>query len=276
MVHTRIIAEAGINNQGELGKSLEMINVAKEAGADFIKFQTFKAEEVTTDPYELSMLKKYELKEEYYPAIINHCKNTGIEFMSTPHGGVESARFLKSLDVSMYKISSADLNNYILLDEVNSYNKPIILSTGMATSQEVAETVEKYPNIKVLLHCTSNYPTMAENVNMRAMESLDAFNLEYGYSDHTTSPTACVMAVTLGATWYECHFTLDKTLPGPDHKASCDPEELKTRIKLIREAEKMMGSMVKEPTDSELKVIGKYRKRIIIENGEMKAKRPLI
>ena len=276
-----IIAEAGVNHNGNINLAKRLIDVAKEAGVDAVKFQTFKAENLVTETAEvadyqkknigkketqLKMLKKLELREEDFFELRKYCNKKQIIFLSTPH--TENAvDFLEPL-VPAYKIGSGDLTNIPFLEKIAKKRKPIILSTGMANLKEVrgaVKTIKKTRNNKIiLLHCTVSYPCPLEEVNLRAIQTLKKeFNLLVGYSDHTLGILVPIMAVTLGARVIEKHFTLDKNLPGPDHKASIGPEELKKMVMAIRNAEKVLGSSIKKPTKSEEKIKKVGRKSIV-------------
>lgn len=301
---TFIIAEAGVNHNGKLALALQLVRAAAGAGADAVKFQTFKAEHVVTAKGEMAayqkknigrvvsqrdMLRTLELPDVFYKPLIRECKKRNILFLSTPHGGRESVDFLESLKIPVYKIGSGDLTNYILLRRVAKTKKPIILSTGMATMREVKDTlhflkIEKSGPVSVL-HCTTNYPCPRKEVNLRAMVSMmKELYIPVGYSDHTMGVQTAIMAITLGAAIYECHFTLDKTLAGPDHRASCDPRELKERIGVIRNVEIILGNPKKMPTRSETRLIATVRRSIVaakdlrkgqvIHEHDLEAKRP--
>ncbi|MBI2463489.1 N-acetylneuraminate synthase [Candidatus Peregrinibacteria bacterium] len=300
-----VIAEAGVNHNGDLEKAIALVDLAAEIGADAIKFQTFKAEQVVTEKGDMAeyqkrnlgfektqreMLKDLELPENFYPPIMERCKEKQILFLSTPHGGKESVDFLEYLGVPAHKIGSGDLTHYILLDKIARTGKPIILATGMATLDEVKDAVEfiksKGNHQIIVLHCTSNYPCPPVDVNMAAMKTLmRELDVPVGYSDHTEGLTAAIMATTLGAALYEFHFTLDKNLPGPDHRASANPEEAKERVKAIRQASLMMGNSAKEATVDEKKftlpiarrsiVAAKnFKKGALISFNDIEAKRP--
>ena len=284
-----IIAEAGVNHNGKLDLALKLVDVASEAGADAIKFQTFKAKQVVTNVGKMAayqeknlgikesqrkMLQKLELNEDFYSTILKRCKQKKIIFLSTPHGGKDSVDFLKSLNVVAYKVGSGDLTNYILLKKIAKLGKPIILSTGMATLKETKNAlafIKKFGNKKiVVLHCTTNYPCPQEEVNLAAMSMMmKKLKFPVGYSDHTEGSQTAIMAATLGATVYECHFTLDKNLPGPDHKASADPNELKQRIDVIRKVQKILGSSEKKPNLSEIKSMLTTIRRSIVANRSL-------
>lgn len=268
-----VIAEAGVNHNGSLKIALKMVDGAAAAGADAIKFQTFKAEEVVTPAGEmanyqkknfgksenqLEMLKKLELPEKFYPAIIDRCRKKKIIFLSTPHGGFESVDFLQSFNAPAFKFGSGDLTNLPVLEYAARLKKPIILGTGMSTMEEVKEAVKCVKNAGndkiIVLHCTSDYPLAFRDVNLRAMRTMmEELDVLAGYSDHTLSVQVPVMAATLGACVIEKHFTLDRNMPGPDHKASMEPEELKQMVKAVRDVGIIMGKPVKQPTKNETK-----------------------
>lgn len=300
-----IIAEAGVNHNGNLAKALELIDIASKARADAVKFQTFKAEQLVVKQARMAqyqkknldikqsqyqMLKKLELPEVFYQKIIEHCRKKGIMFLSTPHGGVDSVDFLEKMKIKAYKIGSADLTNYLLLERVAKTKKPVILSTGMSTMIEVKDAIkflQKYGTNKiVVLHCTTSYPCKNEEVNLLAMKTMmDSLPVPVGYSDHSNDIKVAIMAATLGAAVYECHFTIDKKLPGPDHVASSDPKELKEKIEAIRKVKIILGKGIKFPQKCELRsmkslvrksiVAGKnLLKGHLMEKDDLKAKRP--
>jgi len=276
-----VIAEAGVNHNGDIKLAKRLIDVAKKAGGDAVKFQTFKAEDVVTKNValaeyqkksiekkesQLKMLKKLELSYEDFKKLKKYADKKGIIFLSTPDTE-EDAVFLKNL-VPAYKIGSGDLTNLPLLEKVAKKKKPIILSTGMSTLNEVREAVrvvKKQGNNKIiLLHCTTNYPCPLEEVNLRAMQTLKKeFDLPVGYSDHTLGMIVPITAVALGAQVLEKHFTLSRDSLGPDHKASLEPKELKEMVIAIRKAEKALGVGIKKPTKSEEKIKGDARKSIV-------------
>lgn len=280
--HTYIIAEAGVNHNGDVNLAYKMIDAAKECGVDCIKFQTFKTENLVTksakkadyqventhnNDSQFEMLKKLELSYEDFKNLKDYCDKSGIEFMSTPFDK-DSVDLLESIGMKTYKISSGDITNKPLLEYVASRNKPIILSTGMCTMDEVHEAVkwiEGKGNKKItLLHCTSNYPTPYADVNMNAMLTLDKeFTYPSGYSDHTKGIIIPIMAVSMGATVIEKHFTLDKNMEGPDHKASLDVSELKEMVTSIRDIETAFGNGEKVPAPSEISTRIAARKSII-------------
>ena len=262
----------------------EMIDAAKEAGADAVKFQTFKAEtlvsrgtpkvkyqESTTSPQEshFEMIKSLELSYENHFVLKDFCKKKDIKFLSTPYD-VESARFLhEDLDVEMFKSASADLVDLLLHDYIASTGKPSIISVGMASLEEIKENLKIYNlyNHKdiILLHCVSNYPCTHENLNLRVLDTLkQAFDLPIGYSDHSIGSEAAALSIGLGAKLVEKHFTLDKSLPGPDHLASSTPDEFKSLASSIRRAEKILGSPIKTLQDEERQMAEVSRKSIVL------------
>lgn len=306
-----IIAEAGVNHNGKLELAEKLVDVAVEAKADAVKFQTFKTERVvsifadkakyqkkTTDAAEsqFEMIKKLELSLEDFEEIKKHCDKKGIIFLSTPFD-YESVDFLEDL-VSLYKVSSGEITNLQFLKYIAKKGKPIILSTGMSSLGEVEEGISAITNANpsffisathhssfsihpssiagyplILLHCVSNYPASFEEINLKAMLTLKkAFKLPVGYSDHTLGIEIPISAVALGAKVIEKHFTLDKNLPGPDHKASLEPQELKAMIAAIRNIEKALGNGIKKLNKSELEIMKVGRRSLVaardIKSGE--------
>jgi len=276
-----IIAEAGVNHNGDAGIAKKLIDVAKDAGADAVKFQTFKAENVVTkfaekaeyqkettrEGSQYEMIKSLELSREDFRELADYAKKKDIMFLSSPFDK-ESVDLLYRLDMPAFKIGSGEITNFPLLRYIAKKGKPIILSTGMSTLGEVEEALDVFrkegAEDVILLHCVSNYPASIEDVNLRAMETLkQAFKLPVGFSDHTLSIIIPVVATAMGAHVIEKHFTLDKNLPGPDHKASLEPKELKEMIKNIREVEKAMGDGIKRPTAEEEKIKKVARKSIV-------------
>jgi N,N'-diacetyllegionaminate synthase len=293
-----IIAEAGVNHNQRLDLALKLVQAAAKAGADAVKFQTFKAEQVVTEKGEmasyqkknigknesqLAMLRKLELKEADYPLIIKECKKAGILFLSTPHGGKASVDLLEHFGMKAYKVGSGDLTNFILLKRIAETKKPVILSSGMATMKEVTDAVDfmKSHGVKeiAMLHCTTNYPCPPSEVNLLAMVTMNKVlsqkGIYVGYSDHTEGTLVAGLSAAFGACVYECHFTLDKNLPGPDHKASCEPEELKERIRIIRSIPDILGSGVKKPAKSELASMIKTVRRSIVAAHDLSEKHVL-
>jgi|SRR5690554_1151839 len=278
-----IIAEAGVNHNGDLAVAKQMIDAALEAGVDAVKFQTYRTEEmITVDAkkadYQLkrteitetqyAMLKKYELSPEDHRELVGYCRNKGLIFLSTPYD-LASVDLLSHLGVLCFKISSGDLTNLPFLSYIAGQKKPIILSTGMSNLGEIERavlTIEKSGNSEiVLLHCTTNYPTAYQDVNLKAMITLkNAFQYHVGYSDHTEGIIISLAAVSMGARIIEKHFTLDRRLPGPDHQASLEPKELQELVTSIRYIERAMGNGVKRCVLSEEKNKEIARKKIVL------------
>ena len=281
-----IIAEAGVNHNGDLNKAKKLIEVAADAGVDYVKFQSFKASKLVSpfakkvnyqkenmldsaDEYQYEMLKNLELTENNHIDLINHCNALDIKFFSTAFD-VDGVDYLDSLGINLFKIPSGELTNFPYLKSISSKNKRTILSTGMANLDEINQALtvllsNGLTKDKItILHCNSEYPTPMVDVNLKAMNTIgEAFGVKIGYSDHTLGIEVPIAAVALGATIIEKHFTLDRTLPGPDHKASLEPIELKNMVHAIRNIEKAIsGSGKKEPTNSELKNIIIARKSI--------------
>jgi len=277
-----IIAEAGVNHNGDIKIAHQLIDEAHKAGCDCIKFQTFCTDSLVTktaekadyqkvntanDESQYSMLKKLELSQGDFCDLKQHCDELGIDFLSTPFD-IESVDLLEDLRVEKYKLSSGDITNMPLIKYVASKKKQIILSTGMCVMEEVREAVgwieeEDNSNI-ILLHCTSNYPTPCKDVNMKAMLMLkDSFEYPIGYSDHTQGIIIPIMAVAMGAGLIEKHFTLDRNMDGPDHKASLIPKELREMVDAIRNVEDAMGDGIKQPTVQELNTRKVARKSLV-------------
>ena len=286
---TFIIAEAGDNHNGNIDLALKLVDAAFEAKADAVKFQTFKTEEIICknakmaeyqkknlgfEESQFDMVKKLELTFDEFARIKNYCDKKGIQFLSTAFD-IPSAKFLNTLNIPIFKVPSGEITNLPLLREINSYKKDVILSTSMATLDGIQDALNILKDCNVsLLHCTTEYPCPYENVNMKAMLTMrDKFGLPVGYSDHTQGIEIPVMAVAMGATIIEKHFTLDKTMEGPDHKASLEPDELKQMVDEIRNVEKAFGNGVKEPQEAEKKNIEIARKSIVakcdIKKGEI-------
>jgi len=290
MKKTLIIAEAGVNHNGDLQMAKELIKVAAIAGADVVKFQTFSAEKLVsqsaqlaeyqernmddTADNQLEMLKKIELPRTWHHELKKYADELGILFCSTPFDE-DALDFLCELGIPFIKIPSGEITNKPFLQRIASKNKQSILSTGMASMAEVNDAInvllEEGLSIEKLtvLHCNTEYPTPFEDVNLRAMLQFEKyFGVKYGYSDHTLGSEVAIAAVTLGASVIEKHFTLDKNLPGPDHKASLEPNELSDFIQFIRNTEKIIsGSGVKEPSRSEAKNKVVARKSIHLRNS---------
>ena len=277
-----IIAEAGVNHNGSIALAKQLIDIAAKAGADAVKFQTFAAEEVvsndapkaeyqkqTTDASEsqLDMIRKLELSKEEHQELMNYTNHKNIMFLSTPFDE-RSVDLLVELGVPLIKISSGEITNHPFLKYIAKKGLPIILSTGMSTLDEVAEAVSVIKEAGcedlTLLHCTSNYPAHVEDCNLLAMKTMaDVFNVPVGYSDHTPGIYVALAAAAMGACVIEKHFTLDKTLPGPDHRASLEPAELEEMVQGIRRVEMALGSPVKAPVESELEVRDVARRSIV-------------
>jgi N,N'-diacetyllegionaminate synthase len=280
--HTFVVAEAGISHNGDVGLAKKLIDAAQKAGADAVKFQTFKAEDLVTKTAEkaeyqkkttgteesqFAMVRKLELEEQDFEKLFDHAHKKGIMFLSSPFDK-QSVDLLDRLGVPAFKIASGEITNFPLLRHIVRKRKPVILSTGMSTLGETEEALEVLRNEGakeiILLHCVSGYPAKIEDMNLRAMETLRcAFGLPVGLSDHSLGITVPIAAAALGACVIEKHFTLDKSLPGPDHQASLEPEELKQMIKAIREVEKAMGNGTKTPTKEEKEIRKVVRRSIV-------------
>jgi N,N'-diacetyllegionaminate synthase len=279
-----IIAEAGVNHNGNINLAKKLIDVASKAGADAVKFQTFKAEKLvsknaqkanyqkeTTNATEsqFDMIKKLELDVESHHILIDYAKEKNIMFLSTPFD-LDSIQFLNDLGMDIFKIASGELTNLPYLRAIGKLNKKIILSTGMGTMDEIKDALDililagtSKENITVL-HANTEYPTPMEDVNLNAMLSIQKeFDIEVGYSDHTLGIEVDIAAVAMGASCIEKHFTLDKNMEGPDHKASLEPSELKEMVKAIRNIELALGSSVKKPSKSEIPNMKVGRKSIV-------------
>ncbi|CAG1015725.1 partial N-acetylneuraminate synthase, partial [Anaerolineae bacterium] len=305
--HTYIIAEAGVNHNGSLDLAKQLVEVAAEAGADAVKFQTFKADKLVScsapkaeyqtkstdaDESQHEMIRKLELDERSHESLIEHCRACSIQFLSTPFD-LESVDLLAGrFDLPCIKIPSGDITNAPLLLKIAQTGKPVILSTGMSTLGEIEDALgvlafgylsDSKPSIEAflaaycscegqailqdkvtLLHCTTEYPAPIEDVSLKVMDTLrSAFGLPVGYSDHTEGIAVPIAAVARGAVIIEKHFTLDRNLPGPDHKASLEPTELKQLVAAIRIVERALGSGRKHPRPSELKNINVARKSLV-------------
>ncbi len=298
-----IIAEAGVNHNGDINIAKKLVDEAVLAGADAVKFQTFKAENLvcrnaskaeyqldTTDKDEtqFDMLKKLELTEKMHIELIDYCKNRDIMFLSTPFD-IDSLHYLVNLGLDIIKIPSGEITNYPLLREVGKTKKKVILSSGMSTLNEIknAKRVLMEFGCKdlIILHCNTEYPTPYQDVNLKAMNTIrEELGVRVGYSDHTQGITVPIAAVALGAEVIEKHFTLNRNMIGPDHRASLEPDELKEMIRAIRNVEASLGDGVKKPSESEKKNIEIARKSIVAKcniakgtllNGEnLTTKRP--
>ena len=289
-----IIAEAGVNHNGSIELACELIDVASESGADAVKFQTFKAENLvsknaekaeyqkqTTDASEsqFDMIKRLELDIDAHKKLIDYCKEKDIMFLSTPFDH-ESIDLLNELQLQIFKIPSGEITNLPYLRHIGSLNKIVFLSTGMSNLKEIGDALAILTNAGTLnenitvLHANTMYPTPMEDVNLNAMLTIQRkFGVDVGYSDHTLGLEVDIAAVAIGASVIEKHFTLDKSMEGPDHKASLEPEELKAMVSAIRNIEKALGSSEKKPSPSESVNIDVVRKSIIasasIKKGEI-------
>lgn len=300
-----IIAEAGVNHNGNIDLAMQMIDAAVEAGADAIKFQTFKADNLVTVDAEMAeyqkantgsgktqyhMLKELELPDDAWPHLKEYCHKRNIIFLSTPFDE-ESAQLLEEMHIPAYKIGSGEVTNIPLLKYIAGYKKPIILSTGMAALGEIEQAVnaikEEGNDKIVLLHCITSYPAPYGSINLKVMNTLKAaFGLEVGYSDHTVGIEMAIAAAALGAAVIEKHFTLDKNMPGPDHKASLEPHELKYMVQCIRHVEAGLGDGIKTLGAEEQKIKTVARRSIVarvdikagtvIDKSFLMAKRPAI
>jgi N-acetylneuraminate synthase len=298
-----IIAEAGVNHNGDIGLAKQLIDVAKQAGCDAVKFQTFRAEKIVTkiaqkavyqvkntgrNESQYEMLKKLELSYKEYEVLAQYSKEKNIQFLSTPFDE-ESADVLEVLGMKIFKIPSGEITNQPLLKHIAQKGKPMIVSTGMCTLDEIQEAVEwiyETGNQNVtLLHCTTNYPASVEEVNLYAMETMQqTFKRPVGYSDHTLGIEVPIAATALGATVIEKHFTLSREMEGPDHAASLEPKELEAMVKGIRNIENALGNGKKEPTLTEQMNRQVARKSIVakqeilpgekIQKSHLEMKRP--
>lgn len=283
-MHTYIIAEAGVNHNGQLDLALKLCNAAKEAGADCVKFQTWQTEKIVTrktekatyqsenthnaEESQFDMLKKLELSYKDFHIVQKHCQKIGIDFLSTPDEEYSLAFLMNELKLPLIKIGSGEVTNIPYLRQIASYGKPVILSTGMATLAQVAIAYDTLlaagaPSV-ALLHCTTNYPCPKNEVNLRAMETMkEAFKCQVGYSDHTMGTEIPVAAVAMGAEIIEKHFTLDHNMEGPDHKASLEPQDLKYMVDCIRNIEIAIGDGIKRPNPSEMEISKVVLKSIV-------------
>ena len=295
MNKTIIIAEAGVNHNGDIETAKRLIDAAADSGVDYIKFQTFKADRIVTknakkadyqiknqdksDDSQFNMLKKLELTEKDHYKLIEHCKKNKIKFMSSAFD-IEGLKLLNKLNLDFFKIPSGEITNYPYLNEISKFNKKVILSTGMSNINEIKTALDILTSKKVslnqitVLHCNTEYPTCFSDVNLNAMINIkNTFNVNIGYSDHTLGIEVPIAATALGAKVIEKHFTLDRNMPGPDHAASLNPIELKSMVKSIRNIENALsGTGLKTPSNNELKNIIPARKSIVakfkINKGE--------
>lgn len=287
--HVIVIAEAGVNHNGSLENAFRLVDAAAEAGVDYIKFQTFKADKLVSGfakkadyqihntgnsaETQLQMLQKLELSQGQHEQLLAYCQEKGVHFFSTAFD-LGSLDYLHEIGLQTVKIPSGEITNLPYLRKAATLFQKVIISTGMATMEEIKDAVEVFTNagIKIenitILHCNTEYPTPMEDVNLKAMLHIrEVFGTKVGYSDHTTGIEVPIAAVTMGATMIEKHFTLDKNMEGPDHKASLEPCELKAMVSAIRNIEKAIsGSGKKEVTESEKKNISVARKSIVAKN----------
>lgn len=286
MQHVLIIAEAGVNHNGSIEIAKQLVDKAVEAGVDVIKFQTFKAEKLVSksakqaeyqkknigndaDDSQYNMLKKLELSAQDHQSLIDYCQKKGIRFFSTAFD-LDSIEYLHSLNLGFWKIPSGEITNYPYIKKIAQYDEPVILSTGMCELEDVNAAMNALIKNGVnreqitILHCNTEYPTPYEDVNLKAMLELhEQFQVKVGYSDHTRGIEVPIAAVALGATVIEKHFTLDRNMPGPDHKASLEPDELKAMVSAIRHIEQALGDGHKKVSSSEQKNIAIARKSIV-------------
>ena len=296
MKHVLIIAEAGVNHNGSIETAKKMIDKAVDAGVDIIKFQTFKSEKLvsksaqqaeyqkknigsSSDNSQLNMLKKLELSHTDHKELIDYCKQKGIKFFSTAFD-LESVDYLHSLNIGLWKIPSGEITNYPYLKKIAQFGEPVILSTGMCEMQDIEAALKVLTDNGLskdkisILHCNTEYPTPFNDVNLLAMNELkDRFGVRVGYSDHTKGIEVPIAAVALGAEIIEKHFTLDRNMEGPDHKASLEPDKLKAMVSAIRNIELALGDGHKTVSESERKNIAVARKSIVaaknIKAGEV-------
>ena len=294
MDKTIIIAEAGVNHNGSMESAKKLVDVAADAGADYVKFQTFKADTLVTQSAEkaeyqkiitdksesqFEMIKKLELDKSAHDELIKHCEEKGIRFLSTAFDH-DSIELLADLNIPLYKIPSGEITNLPYLRHIGRMGKPIILSTGMSTLEEVQKALNVLLESGVekekitILHCNTEYPTPMEDVNLKAMLTIrEELGVNIGYSDHTLGIEVPIAAVAMGATVIEKHFTLDRTLTGPDHAASLEPHELKSMVTAIRNIKKAMGDGIKKPSPSETRNIPIARKSIVAKKPIKKGER---
>ncbi|WP_374028794.1 N-acetylneuraminate synthase [Bdellovibrio bacteriovorus] len=285
---TLIIAEAGVNHNGDLATALKLVDVAVDAGADIVKFQTFKAKNLVTESAvmaeyqkrnlgeeqsQLNMLKKLELSYDDHYVLIEHCRKRNIRFLSTAFD-FESLAFLETLKMGQWKVPSGEITNLPYLEIIGRRGEPVIVSTGMADFDEVQAAIKVLTGVGLplekitVLHCNTDYPTQMSDVNLRAMKTLgERLNVSFGYSDHTMGIEVPIAATALGAKVIEKHFTLDRNAAGPDHKASLEPAELKAMVEAIRNINQALGRSEKRPTDSELKNRAVARKSLVAKKA---------
>lgn len=293
MNHTLVIAEAGVNHNGDLQLAFQLVEAAAQAGADVVKFQTFQAQKLATNQAnkavyqkgatggtenQLTMLQKLELTSENHVQLIDRCKCCDIGFLSTAFDPV-SIDLLASLNIPYWKIPSGEITNLPYLRKIGSFKQPVILSTGMANLGEIEAAIDVLEHAGTTrdqitaLHCTTEYPAPLNEVNLRAMQTISqSFGVAMGYSDHTDGISVPIAAVAMGATVIEKHLTLNRTMEGPDHRASLEPEQFAAMVQGIRVIERVMGDGIKRPTASELANLDVVRKSIVaarpIQAGE--------
>lgn len=294
MSRVLIIAEAGVNHNGSIENAFKLVDVAVEAGVDYVKFQTFKADKLVSksakkadyqiantgnsEDSQLKMLKQLELSHDDHEKIIAYCKEKGVQFFSTAFD-LDSLQYLKDIGLDLVKIPSGEITNLPYLRKAAKLFSKVILSTGMSTMEDIAAATQVFVNEGVsdisILHCNTEYPTPMKDVNLKAMLSIaEEFGFEIGYSDHTLGIEVPVAAVALGAKIIEKHFTLDNTMEGPDHAASLEPKELKAMVSAVRNIEEAIsGTGIKEPSESEKKNMAIARKSLVasqnIKKGEV-------
>ena len=292
MRHVIVIAEAGVNHNGSFELAKKMVDAAKEAGVDYVKFQTFNPQKLVSkyaekakyqkettgsDETQLQMLQKLTLTEDNFLSLRDYCKEVGIGFISTPFD-LDSIAFLETFDMDFWKVPSGEVTNLPYLEAIARTKRKVVMSTGMCNMNEIQDAMEvlkKNGTTEItLLHCNTQYPTPYEHVNLSAMSTIkDTLHKEVGYSDHTQGIEVPIAAVAMGATVIEKHFTLDKNMEGPDHKASLNPSELQQMVVAIRNIEQAIGNGLKEPSSSEMANKGVARKSIVasrnIKQGEV-------
>lgn len=292
MKHVIIIAEAGVNHNGSFELAKKMVDAAKEAGVDYVKFQTFNPKKLVSkyadkaeyqkettgsDETQLQMLQKLTLTEDNFLSLRDYCREVGIGFISTPFD-LDSIAFLETFDMDFWKVPSGEVTNLPYLEAIARTKRKVVMSTGMCDMNEIQDAIEVLEKSGtteiILLHCNTQYPTPYEHVNLSAMSTIkDTLHKEVGYSDHTQGIEVPIAAVAMGATVIEKHFTLDKNMEGPDHKASLNPAELRQMVAAIRNIEQAIGNGLKEPSSSEMANMGVARKSIVasrsIKQGEV-------
>ena len=291
---TLVIAEAGVNHNGDINLAKKLVDAAADAGADVVKFQTFQANQLATEQAkqaayqqqalgqsqgQLAMLQQLELKPDQHRELVKYCQQKRIEFLSTAFDS-PSIEFLETLNIKRWKIPSGEITNLPYLRQIGAQGQPVILSTGMANLGEIESALHALESVGTprhqitVLHCTTEYPAPPQEVNLRAMNTIAvSFGVAVGYSDHTDGIAVPIAAVAMGASLIEKHLTLDRSLPGPDHKASLEPDQFRAMVKGIRIIEKALGDGIKSPTSSEQLNIPVVRKSLVasrsIRAGEL-------